>query len=321
MVLAEALECLGLDPADALAGRLYDDLAGSDGAAPAPRDWRILAAALARSLMPQDSAGAGRSHPWPAWDDVGRPLVLGISGGQGAGKTTLARQLGLALEGAGARSATCSLDDFYLSRSRRLALAESVHPLLATRGVPGTHDVASLRRTITALGRPGTVRLPVFDKAADDLLPAERWRPVSAPVDVLVLEGWCLGAPPQTDPELGDPVNDLEAREDAAGTWRRYVNDALAGPYALLWRCVHVLVYLRVPSLTAVTRWRTEQEQALPAGRRMSSGALQRFVAHYERITRVMQAEMPQRAHLLVRLDDAHGVADLHLNTASPPRS
>lgn len=306
MELADALTFLGLDPASSTAWRLYRGLAERHGRPPLPADWQALAAALACSVVPGEAAA-----PWPAWDRAGPPLVLGVAGGQGSGKTTLARALEGALILAGANAAACSIDDFYLPRSERQALAGAVHPLLATRGVPGTHDMALLDRVITALGGTGRVDLPSFDKAADDRLPADAWRPVRAPLDVLVLEGWCLGAHPQAAADLADPVNALEAEEDPSGAWRRYVNAALEGAYADLWRRLHGLVYLAVPDMDAVRRWRTEQEQAHPPGQRMDAAGISRFVAHYERLTRWMLADLPGRASLTVRLDPSHRVAGL----------
>lgn len=274
-----------------------------------PVDWINLAAAITRTLLPADLAPPAALRPWPRWDEAGPPLVLGVAGGQGSGKSTLARQLERALNAAGARTASCSLDDFYLSKARRAELAATVHPLLATRGVPGTHDVAALAGVIDGLGRTGSVALPVFDKGTDDLLPPAQWRRVDGPVDVLVLEGWCVGARPQSDAALARPVNALERDEDPDGRWRRSVNDALAGPYAELWARLHGLVYLQVPGMAAVRRWRTEQEQALPAGRRMEAAAIERFVAHYQRLTAAMIAEMSARADVTAVLDDAHAVA------------
>lgn len=305
MRLPEMLQRLGFGPADAVAHDLWHRLAArSAGAVPA--DWQALAAVLGRSLMPGRPAGP----PWPSWDEVAAPLVLGIGGGQGAGKSTLAAQLEQALAAAGARAVACSLDDFYLSHARRRELAGSVHPLLATRGVPGTHDIPLLLDVIAGLGGSGEVAIPVFDKAADDIEPPARWRRISAPVDVLVLEGWCVGARPQSEAALDQPVNALELREDPDGTWRRYVNAALSGPYARAWARLHALVFLQVPGLDAVLRWRTCQEQAVPAAKRMTDAALERFVAHYERITRTMLADLPGRAALTVRLDESHAVAD-----------
>lgn len=305
--LPALLEILGLPADDAEARRLYRALA-PPGEPPPAADWRVLAAGLARGLMP----GAGAA-PGP-WDAVRPPFVLGLSGGQGAGKTTLARLLEAALIAAGARAAACSIDDFYLPQRERTALAERVHPLLATRGVPGTHDVALLERSIDALGGSGPVLLPVFDKGADERLPPERWRRLTAPLDVLVLEGWCVGAEPEAPEALGVAVNELEAREDPDGVWRRYVNHALAGPYARLWTRLGSLAFLEVPDLAAVARWRAEQELGLAPGRRMSPQVLHRFVAHYERITRAMLASAPGRARLVVRLHPDHRVAEVRVN-------
>lgn len=313
MVLADALECLALDAADPVAARLHRSLV--ERAPAIPGDWQVLAAAVARRLMP--AAGVvSADRAWPVWGQSDPPLVVGLAGGQGAGKSTLARALQCALSMAGARAVAVSLDDFYLPRRQRHALARSVHPLLATRGVPGTHDTSLLEHVIAALGQAGRVVLPVFDKGQDDVLPAGRWNAIAAPVDVLVLEGWCVGARAQPETELDAPVNELEAESDPDGIWRRYVNAALAGPYARLWDRLDVLIYLDVPDLDAVIRWRSEQEASLPAARRMDLPALERFVAHYERITRAMQRDLPGRASLVVRLDGHHRVAGLRPGTA-----
>ncbi|MEZ5557215.1 MAG: hypothetical protein R3E86_01520 [Pseudomonadales bacterium] len=271
-----------------------------------PEDWRWLAAALALYLEPRLNSGPG-------------PLVVGIGGGQGAGKSTLARLLVEALCALGRRAATASIDDFYLTRAGRLALAASVHPLLATRGVPGTHDLALLQTTLDALAREGTVRLPRFDKGADDRSPSAAWPEVEAPLEVFVLEGWCLGAQAAPAARLREPINALEAEEDRDGAWRRYVNAALAGPYAELWQRVDFWVFLAVPDLAAVRRWRAEQEQALPPPQRMGDAALARFIAHYQRITEQMlgrwaRADSP--ADLLVTLDESHRAVALQLRAA-----
>lgn len=300
---------------DTLARELIEGLEHAPDAASVPGEWRRLAAAIARSVMP-DVAGSAR-RGWPSWDRVPAPLVLGIAGGQGSGKSTLARALRRALELAGARAAACSLDDFYLTRHERQGLAQSVHPLLSTRGVPGTHAVDLLLRTLQALAGEGTVALPVFDKATDDRQPRDCWPKVQAPLDVLILEGWCVGSRPESPAALADPVNELEAREDPAGVWRRYVNDALAGRYAELWNRLDGLVYLQVPGMAAIERWRGQQEQSLPAHRRMTPAALERFIAHYERITRAMQADLPTRANLVVNLDEDHRTAGIRRNDAA----
>ncbi|MDH3644615.1 MAG: kinase [Gammaproteobacteria bacterium] len=256
----------------------------------APADWRNLAAVLAAR---------------------GRVGVTGISGAQGSGKSTLAQLLVAADELAGASAAGCSLDDFYLTHEERGALGRTVHPLLATRGVPGTHDVRLAMGTLDGLARAQTTRIPVFDKGRDDRLPVDAWEAVTGPVSRVVFEGWCLGATPQPAESLTTPINQLEAGEDADGSWRRYVNGALAERYLALWERVDYLVYLQVPDFAAVARWRGQAEGQLPLARQMDRAALSRFLAHYERLTRWMLETLPQRADLVVKLDPDHTLASI----------
>ena len=118
-----------------------------------------------------------------------RAPVIGVSGCQGSGKSTLAALLVVLLrELMGLRAINLSLDDFYLTQASREELARTVHPLLATRGVPGTHDVALALDTLNSLREPGEVAIPRFNKAVDDRRPGEEWPRVAAPVDVIVLE-------------------------------------------------------------------------------------------------------------------------------------
>jgi D-glycerate 3-kinase len=222
-----------------------------------------------------------------------RPILVGLSGAQGSGKSTLAARLPPLLADRGLRTAVLALDDFYLTRRARQALARSVHPLFATRGVPGTHDIALLDQTITAMLQGQSATVPRFDKATDDRRGTE-W--IDGQWDVLLLEGWCIGARPQSAQELDRPVNRLEREEDAAGTWRRWVNHRLASDYADLFARLDLTIFLRAPCFDVVHRWRAQQEddlETLTGSRGMTGAELLRFVAHYERITRWMNAEPP----------------------------
>jgi D-glycerate 3-kinase len=248
---------------------------------------------------------AGQARP-------GRALVVGINGAQGCGKSTLAARLQHLLEHALGRStAVLSLDDFYLTRAQRAALARTVHPLLATRGVPGTHDVALAQRTLARLRelRQGeSLRLPRFVKARDERAPEGDWPACSGPLDVVLFEGWCVGTPPQADDELAAPVNTLESDEDPEGRWRAYVNAQLATVYAPLFSMLDRLVFLRAPGFEVVHAWRLEQEAgnaaAAPgAAHVMTSSALERFIAHYERLTRHALRVLPARADAVLGLD------------------
>lgn len=280
-------------------------------------DW--IAGFLAREALPATYADVIREHVQPLATQVadaagGRatPLVLGICGAQGSGKSTLTGALAAALGARGLRVAPLSIDDLYLGREERARLARTVHPLLATRGVPGTHDVPLGLATFDALAGRDPVALPSFDKSRDDRRPREQWPIAPAPVDVIVLEGWCVGAAPQEDAALATPVNALERDEDPDGAWRRYVNDALRGAYRALFGRIDLLVLLRAPSFEVVHGWRSEQEEKLrrrllergeSADRLMDAAGIARFIAHYERLTRHILAEMPERADVLFALD------------------
>jgi D-glycerate 3-kinase len=235
------------------------------------------------------------------------PLVVGLCGAQGSGKSTLAAELAARI----GHTVVLSLDDLYLTRAARIELACAVHPLLRTRGVPGTHDVGLGLRVFDALDRGLDAPLPRFDKASDDRVAGEHWRIARGDTQVLLLEGWCVGARPQTVAALSEPVNALEREEDADGRWRRYVNAALAGDYQRLFARLDRLVLLAAPGFSIVRDWRTQQERALRAVAGadatgvMDDAELVRFIAHYERLTRHVLAEMPGRADLTIRLDEA----------------
>ncbi len=241
-------------------------------------------------------------------------MLAGLSGLQGSGKSTLAQQLAAAAAERGIAAETLALDDFYLGRRERAALAREVHPLLATRGVPGTHDLALFDTTLRALAR-ATARhpahVPVFDKGRDTRLPRSRWRRIGKPPRLILLEGWCVGVPPQSASALQRPVNDLERREDADGRWRTWVNTRLSREYARLWRKLDALVLLEAPDFAIVEHWRGEAERALRrrrAPRAMSPSTLRRFLMHYERLSRHALRTLPALADIRLVLDDARRV-------------
>lgn len=242
-----------------------------------------------------------------------RPIVVGICGAQGSGKSTVSAGLAERLRATGLKVALLSIDDIYLTHEERDALAE-VHPLLLTRGVPGTHDVELGLRTIDSCGKAGICMLPRFSKRDDTREPVNAWEKVEGPVDIMLLEGWCVGAVPQAEDALAEPVNPLEAREDPDGRWRRYVNDCLAHDYQRLFDRIDWLVLLGAPSFDCVAGWRKEQEHKLRAsllaagaslGATLDDAGVDRFIQHYQRITQHILTEMPGRADLTIRLDKA----------------
>lgn len=237
--------------------------------------------------------------------------AVGVGGGQGAGKSTLGALLQSAGAFYGLKVCVLSIDDFYLTRAERLRLAADVHPLFATRGPPGTHAIDLAGETIRALERPGRVVVPRFDKGLDD---RQGEVIVEGPADIVVLEGWCVGAPPRPASESTEPINELERDADSDGRWREAIDTALAGPYAALFAALDAMVFLKVPGLQAVRRWRLQQEGERPAALRMTAAEVARFVAHYERITRRMLARSPGTAGVVVELTDDHRVANVEVS-------
>ena len=184
-----------------------------------------------------------------------RPLIVGVSAPQGAGKTTLVRQLLPLLEARGLRAVGVSIDDFYLRREEQLALAAANpgNPYLEHRGYPGTHDVALGVKTLEALRAGGEVELPRYDKSAhggrgDRSPQGER---VKGPFEVVLLEGWMLGFTPA-------PTED---------PWLRVINTKLAA-YGAWYALIDVLVCLRAKDPLFVLKWRVQAEDAARASGR-----------------------------------------------------
>ncbi|MDZ4067516.1 MAG: hypothetical protein U1E06_11845 [Tabrizicola sp.] len=237
-----------------------------------------------------------------------RPFILAICGAQGSGKSTLSDALARSMRAGGTSTAILSIDDIYLTKAERKALARDVHPLFAVRGAPGTHDVALGREIIGALRSGRGARLPRFDKARDDRAPESAWDEAAPDTALLILEGWCVAARPQDEAALVEPVNDLERVEDGDGRWRRAVNAALAADYAALFAPIDMLVLLAAPDFEVVRDWRIEQEHKLArsagAGAEdvMTDAEVERFIRFYERLTRHILVEMPDRADLVIHL-------------------
>lgn len=268
-----------------------------------------------------------------------RAVVFGINGGQGSGKTTIHAFLQIILaHGLNKRTAGFSIDDVYKTYAQRHEMARSVHPLFAIRSVAGTHDTRLAMETLTRLmyGPAGTnIRIPRFDKMAKgghgDRVPASEWPVVEAPIDVVILEGWLVGAHAQAQSELQTPVNAREANEDPDGVWRATTNRLLATKYRELFDRLDELLVIQVRSMEDVYRNRELQEQHLrrrleEARRRgedtgesgaMSPEEVAAFIALYERTTRQMLRTLPDVARLTLFVGDQHRIERVRVNT--PP--
>ncbi len=245
--------------------------------------------------------------------------IIGINGAQGAGKTTFSKLLKVVLEQKfGMKVVQLSIDDFYLSRADREELAKSVHPLLITRGVPGTHDVRMAESVLSSLSTAqenSVTIIPRFNKAMDDPYPQSQWDRFVGRPNVILFDGWFMGAIEQKETELLNPVNDLEKLEDPYCIWRRYVNSQLKDNYKSLFDKIDLLVMLKVSSFDKVYEWRLLQEEKLrivTANKEnnhvMSKDELVRFISHYERLTKFILKEMPSRADMLFNVSNDHRI-------------
>ena len=262
-------------------------------------------------------------------DTEKQPIVVGIHGAQGTGKSTLTLFLReILLRHRNRSTANFSLDDIYLTRAEREDLAQRVHPLFKTRGVPGTHDVALGQQVLNRLRSAApedATPIPAFDKSRDDRVPRDQWPVFGGRAEVILLEGWCLDARPEKDSALAEPMNRLEANEDPDSLWRSYVNDQLKGEYRQFFDEIDFLVMLKAPSMECVLEWRRLQEQKLARKTRnapkmgelhgnaqdlriMTDDEVGRFVMHYERVTRACLAEMPGRADVLINVAEDHSL-------------
>ena len=239
-------------------------------------------------------------------------FFVGINGCQGSGKSTLTDYLAEYLATTYQLTImVMSLDDFYLTGEKRQQLAHEVHPLLATRGVPGTHDIAALKQTLNKLKTKQTgFAMPRFNKATDEPYPESQWPVIDKPVDIILLEGWCWGVKPQTDQQLAAPVNELEFKHDVNGQWRNYVNQQLKSYYQPLYKEMDFWLALQAPSFDCVYKWRLEQEQKLQArnidlanSKVMGPAGVLNFTQYFQRLSVQACNTISQSADAIFYLD------------------
>ena len=245
------------------------------------------------------------------------PFLIGINGAQGTGKSTLAKLLSALLTSSGYRTVNLSIDDFYYSKAKRQELADEIHPLLRSRGVPGTHDVdlaLNLIEQLCAAGSNQQITLPRFDKSLDDCRPVAACEQIQGPIDIIILEGWFVGAKAQAGDELTQAINELEINEDSDGRWRAYVNQQLAGSYQSLFEKIHILLMLQAPGFEQILEWRSLQEEKLRAlavtnaSGLMDRKAIKHFIQHFERLTRHCLRTLPDSADRVFQLNTEHRI-------------
>lgn len=295
---------------------------------------RFLSQFIANNMLPQEYADLAEQYYIPLAHSIyqsvlssNQTLIIGLNGCQGSGKSTLSDFLVSYLSETFAINALAvSLDDFYLMKKERQTLSEEVHPLFATRGVPGTHDTDLMLDMLECIKQSHyPIDIPRFNKAIDDRYPLEQWSKVIKPLNLLIVEGWCWGAQAESGTSLLKPINALEEFEDAEASWRSYANQKLQTVYELLYGYIDLWVMLKAPSFDCVYRWRLEQEEKLALKLKdaseedkagiMSPAEVARFVQFYQRITENILASLPKKADYLLDLDDQRQVISLITKT------
>ena len=247
-----------------------------------------------------------------------RTIIIGLAGGQGSGKTTISSILTLILKKYFKLNVfKVSIDDFYKTRKDRRILSITKHPLLMTRGVPGTHDIDLMLRFFTKVKSKNfkKIEIPKFNKAIDDRYKKNFWYKLKSKPDVVIFEGWCVGAKAQTINQLKKPVNSLERIYDQRIKWRSYVNNQLKTKYNILFKQLDGLLYLKAKNFNLLKKWRLKQERKLWAKKRhkrnlkiMSSGDLLNFMQTYQRITQQMFKDATKSSSVIMNLNSKHQI-------------
>lgn len=258
-------------------------------------------------------------------DELKEPQIIGVQGCQGSGKTTLCEFIKLYLEHTHkAAVEICSIDDFYLTKQERQTLSKTTHRLLATRGVPGTHDIPLILKTFDAFMNGRCLQVPIFKKQIDDRAEQSEWQAWATAPDILIFEGWCVGIPAQTASSLYTPLNNLENDEDPDTVWREFVNNALASEYQEIFQQLNSLLVIQAPSFDSVYEWRLQQEQRMieqmqqrgeDYSQAMTPTQVEHFISHYQRLTEHGFKVLPSLADATLYLNDDHSFARTEVNS------
>ena len=245
-----------------------------------------------------------------------RPYFVGLAGGQGTGKTTISSLIRIILTKYFKLNVfRISIDDFYKTRKERINLSKRVHPMLLTRGVPGTHDINLMLNFFrqSKSKKFKRLKLPTFNKAIDDRFSKKHWYDLKKKPDVIIFEGWCVGAKSEKNDTLKRTINSMEKTKDQKQIWRKYVNDQLKSKYRKLYSQLNCLIYLKAKDFSLLKKWRLKQERKLwvqskVKSKIMSRGDVLNFMQTYQRITQNMFKIMPRYASIIFNLNSNHQI-------------
>ena len=246
----------------------------------------------------------------------GRTLILGLSGSQGSGKTTVTGILQIILKKFFKKNIyIISIDDFYKTLRDRNRMSQQKHSLFKTRGVPGTHDINLIKNFFISVKRKKfkKIKLPKFNKSIDDRSKKNYWHNINKRPEIIILEGWCVGAKPQINSSLRKPVNILEKYEDKDLIWRKYANEKLKKEYKEVFAMIDYFIFMKVPNFKIVFKWRLLQENKLRKKlhykkKIMTYNKIKRFIMFYQRITLQMIKDLSKSASIVLLLKKNHEI-------------
>ena len=247
--------------------------------------------------------------------------VIGLAGGQGTGKSTISNILKIILKEAyQIETVIFSIDDFYKTLKERNIMSKKISDLFLTRGVPGTHDTKLLYRCIKNLKKKKfkKITIPRFDKSVDDRFSKKKWLKIKKKPNIVIFEGWCIGATAQEKKDLINPINELEKKDDKKKIWRQKVNLELEKNYKKIFNLIDKLIFLKVPNFKYVFKWRLLQERKLritSTGKKtMTDKQVRNFIMYYERLTRHMLKILPKKADAIISIDKKHRLKSIRFN-------
>ena len=246
------------------------------------------------------------------------PYFIGLAGGQGTGKTTISSILKIILTKYFKLNVfKISIDDLYKTRKDRMSLSKKIHPMLLTRGVPGTHDINMMLNFFKKVKNKKfkSFQLPNFNKAIDDRFAKKYWYNIKKKPDVIIFEGWCVGAKHEKKSSLNKAINSMERIKDPKKVWRKYVNHQLKQKYKDLYSQLNCLIYLKAKNFSLLQKWRLKQENKLwlkskktSKHKIMNKDDVISFMQTYQRITENMFKKMTNYASILVNLGSDHQI-------------
>jgi D-glycerate 3-kinase len=250
-----------------------------------------------------------------------RTKIIGLTGGQGSGKSTISNILKIILkEYFNLNTVIFSIDDFYKTNKERRAMSAKISPLFLIRGVPGTHDTKLLLSCVNSLKKNKFKKLtiPKFDKSIDDRVSKNKWQKIIKKPNIVIFEGWCVGVTPQKKKDLLVSINVLEKAKDKKRVWRNKVNNELKNQYQKIFKLIDKIIFLKIPSFKHVYKWRLLQEKKL---RRTSKGKktmtdfqVKNFIMFYERLTKHMLKTLAKKADTVIKIDDKHRLKSIKFN-------